>query len=133
MHISGLLSHLSWLSWRRYLLYQQAIDHLSQLSLTRVFFGDPEYLYQSFYTHNVILDGMLLFGIVPMLFIIIGCMRFIIHTWEDTRSRKFNYVSAYFYAILIGSMISGGIHENWIILVIGIVGLAKKSKRELTT
>mgnify|MGYP006136524349 CR=1 FL=1 len=104
-------------------LYGEALKNILDLDIQKLFLGDPSHIYSTFYTHNVYFDLFLLYGIVPGLIVIIGVIRFIASTWHQIANANSGLLVSYFYAVLIGSLVSGGMHENWIILVVGLLSL----------
>jgi hypothetical protein len=111
----------------RIILYQTAISEVKGFSVKELFFGNPQYFAGNFYSHNVVLDLTITFGIFPTLLLLIGTLIFIIKTLPLIFSPRTNYFTCYFYAVCVGSFISGGMTENWAIPVAGLLGFARRN------
>ena len=111
----------------RILLYKNGIAEIKGFGVQELFFGNPFYFASNFYSHNVFLDLMSMFGVFPTSLLLIGISIFILKSIPLMFSPNTNYFICYFYAVFVGSFLSGGLTENWAIPVAGLLGLAKRN------
>ena len=111
----------------RIMLYQAAISEVKGFSVKELFFGNPQYFASNFYSHNVFLDLIIMFGVFPTALLSIGVSIFILKSIPLMFTPGTNYFICYFYAVFVGSFLSGGMTENWALPVAGLLGFAKRN------
>jgi len=108
--------------------YFNAIEEIRTFGIKEHLFGNPSYFITNFYSHNAFLDFAITFGLVPSIVLTSGIIIFILNTVKIIFTPNSNYFLCYFYAVLMGSMLSGGMFENWALLVAGLLGLGGKRR-----